>query len=88
MEDYINKKLNNLDDLRTDKALLNIWGIIKKWSDAKPDHKELNIIKEELAELGLLIAKKKVEEGNLRTALSQYRLKMLKAEGMINEMAE
>ena len=74
MEDYINKKLNNLDDLRTDKALLNIWNIIKKWSEAKPDHQELNIIKEELTELGLLIAKKKVEEGNLRTALSDYRL--------------
>lgn len=83
MEDYINKKLNNLDDLRTDKALLNIWNIIKKWSEAKPDHKELNIIKEELAELGLLIAKKKVEEGNLRTALSDYRLRLAKAESNI-----
>ena len=83
MEDYINKKLNNLDDLRTDKALLNIWNIIKKWSDAKPEHKELNIIKEELAELGLLIAKKKVEEGNLRTALSDYRLRLTKAENTV-----
>ena len=83
MEEFINKKLNNLDDLRTDTALLNIWGIIKKWSDAKPDHKELNIIKEELAELGLLIAKKKVEEGNLRTALSDYRLRLAKAESEI-----
>tara|TARA_Y100000401_G_C8249641_1_gene187432 strand:+ start:423 stop:689 length:267 start_codon:yes stop_codon:yes gene_type:complete len=88
MDEFINKKLNNLDDLRIDTALLNMWGIIKKWSEAKPDHKELNLVKEELQELGLLIAKKKVEEGNLRTALSQYRLKMLKAEGMINEMAE
>ena len=83
MEEFINKKLNNLDDLRTDTALLNIWGIIKKWSDAKPDHKELNIIKEELAELCLLIAKKKVEEGNLRTALSDYRLRLAKAESEI-----
>ena len=83
MEDYINKKLNNLDDLRTDKALLNIWNIIKKWSEAKPDHKELNIIKEELTELGLLIAKKKVEEGNLRTALSDYRLRLTKAESTV-----
>ncbi|QDP56376.1 MAG: hypothetical protein GOVbin150_18 [Prokaryotic dsDNA virus sp.] len=83
MDEFINKKLNNLDDLRTDKALLNIWGIIKKWSEAKPDHKELNIIKEELAELGLLIAKKKVEEGNLRTALSDYRLRLAKAESKI-----
>ena len=83
MEDYINKKLNNLDDLRTDKALLNIWNIVKKWSEAKPDHKELNIIKEELTELGLLIAKKKVEEGNLRTALSDYRLRLAKAESNI-----
>ena len=83
MEELINKKLNNLDDLRTDKALLNIWNIIKKWSEAKPDHKELNIIKEELAELGILIAKKKVEEGNLRTALSDYRLRLTKAESKI-----
>ena len=83
MDEFINKKLNNLDDLRTDKALLNIWGIIKKWSEAKPDHKELNIIKEELAELGLLIAKKKVEEGNLRTALSDYRLRLAKAESTV-----
>ena len=83
MDEFINKKLNNLDDLRTDKALLNIWGIIKKWSEAKPDHKELNIIKEELAELGLLIAKKKVEEGNLRTALSNYRLRLTKAENTV-----
>ena len=83
MDEFINKKLNNLDDLRTDKALLNIWGIIKKWSEAKPDHKELNIIKEELAELGLLIAKKKVDEGNLRTALSDYRLRLAKAESKI-----
>lgn len=83
MEELINKKLNNLDDLRTDKALLNIWNIIKKWSEAKPDHKELNIIKEELAELGLLIAKKKVEEGNLRTALSDYRLRLAKAENTV-----
>ena len=83
MEDYINKKLNNLDDLRTDKALLNIWNIIKKWSEAKPDHQELNIIKEELTELGLLIAKKKVEEGNLRTALSEYRLRLAKAESTV-----
>ena len=83
MEDYINKKLNNLDDLRTDKALLNIWNIIKKWSEAKPDHQELNIIKEELTELGLLIAKKKVEEGNLRTALSHYRLRLANAESKI-----
>jgi|TARA_R100000482_G_scaffold103362_1_gene46229 hypothetical protein len=83
MEDYINKKLNNLDDLRTDKALLNIWNIIKKWSEAKPDHQELNIIKEELTELGLLIAKKKVEEGNLRTALSDYRLRLAKAESTV-----
>jgi len=83
MEELINKKLNNLDDLRTDKALLNIWNIIKKWSEAKPDHKELNIIKEELTELGLLIAKKKVEEGNLRTALSDYRLRLAKAESTV-----
>ena len=83
MEELINKKLNNLDDLRTDKALLNIWNIIKKWSEAKPDHKELNIIKEELTELGLLIAKKKVEEGNLRTALSDYRLRLTKAENTV-----
>ena len=83
MEELINKKLNNLDDLRTDKALLNIWGIIKKWSEAKPDHKELNLVKEELQELGLLIAKKKVEEGNLRTALSDYRLRLAKAESEI-----
>ena len=83
MDEFINKKLNNLDDLRTDKALLNIWGIIKNGSEAKPDHKELNIIKEELAELGLLIAKKKVEEGNLRTALSDYRLRLAKAESKI-----
>jgi len=83
MEEFINKKLNNLDDLRTDTALLNIWGIIKKWSEAKPDHKELNIIKEELTELGILIAKKKVEEGNLRTALSDYRLRLAKAESEI-----
>ena len=83
MEELINKKLNNLDDLRIDTALLNMWGIMKKWSEAKPDHKELNIIKEELAELGLLIAKKKVEEGNLRTALSDYRLRLAKAESEI-----
>lgn len=83
MEELINKKLNNLDDLRIDKAILNIYGIIKKWSDAKPEHKELNIIKEELTELGLLIAKKKVEEGNLRTALSNYRLRLTKAENTV-----
>ena len=83
MEEFINKKLNNLDDLRIDTALLNMWGIMKKWSEAKPDHKELNVMKEEFTELGLLIAKKKVEEGNLRTALSDYRLRLAKAESEI-----
>ena len=88
MDEIINKKLENLDDLRIDTALLTMYDILKVWLEAKPDHKELNALKNALTELGLLIAKKKVEEGNLRTALSQYRLKMLKAEGMINEMAE
>ena len=88
MDETINKKLENLDDLRIDTALLTMYDILKVWLEAKPDHKELNTLKNALTELGLLIAKKKVEEGNLRTALSQYRLKMLKAEGMINEMAE
>ena len=83
MDEFINKKLNNLDDLRIDTAIINIYGILKKWSDAKPDHKELNIIKEEFTELGILIAKKKVDEGNLRTALSHYRLKLAKAESKI-----
>ena len=83
MDEFINKKLSNLDDLRIDTAILNIYGILKKWSDAKPDHKELNIIKEEFTELGILIAKKKVEEGNLRTALSDYRLRLAKAKSKI-----
>tara|TARA_R100000329_G_scaffold19701_2_gene19452 strand:- start:4941 stop:5207 length:267 start_codon:yes stop_codon:yes gene_type:complete len=88
MDETISKKLENLDDLRIDTALLTMYDILKVWLEAKPDHKELNTLNNALTELGLLIAKKKVEEGNLRTALSQYRLKMLKAEGMINEMAE
>ncbi|OUX36595.1 MAG: hypothetical protein CBE33_05220 [Candidatus Pelagibacter sp. TMED273] len=83
MEEFINKKLNNLDDLRIDNALLTMYDIIKVWLKAKPEHKELNALKDSLTELGLLIAKKKVEEGNLRTALSNYRLRLAKAESEI-----
>ena len=66
MNEQLLKKEKNLDDLKLETSLINAYNILKKWLDKKPNNKELNTLNDALIQIGIIIAVKQNEIGNLK----------------------
>ena len=73
------KKLDNLEDLRLNSALLVLQETIFDWCKKKPNNEKLNDVKDSLIEVSLLSTKLVVEKGTVHLALEDYRTKELRA---------
>ena len=73
------KKLENLEDLRLNSALLVLQEAIFDWSKKKPNNEKLIEVKDSLIEVSLLSTKLVVEKGTVHLALEDYRTKELRA---------
>lgn len=71
------KKEKNLDDLKLETSLINAYNIIKEWLDKKPDNKELNILNDALIQIGIIMAVKQNEIGNLKVINKEQKTKIL-----------
>lgn len=67
------KKLDNLEDLRLNSALLVLQETIFDWYKKKPDNERLSEVKDSLVEVSLLSTKLIVEKGTFHLALEDYR---------------
>lgn len=72
-------KLDNLEDLRLNSALLLLQETIFDWSKKKPDNEKLSKVKDSLIEVSLLSTKLIVEKGTFHLALEDYRSTSLRA---------
>ena len=77
MNEQLLKKEKNLDDLKLETSLINAYEILKKWLDKKPNNKELNILNDALIQIGIIIAVKQNEIGNLKAINKELKLKLL-----------
>lgn len=77
MNEQLLKKEKNLDDLKLETSLINAYNILKKWLDKKPNNKELNTLNDALIQIGIIIAVKQNEIGNLKAINKELKLKLL-----------
>ena len=73
------KKLDNLEDLRLNSALLVLQETIFDWCKKKPNNEKLTDVKDSLVEVSLLSTKLVVEKGTVHIALEDYRTRELRA---------
>lgn len=73
------KKLDNLEDLRLNTALLVLQEAIFDWAKKKPNNEKLIEVKDSLVEVSLLSTKLIVDKGTVHLALEDYRTKELRA---------
>lgn len=79
MNDPINKKMNNLEELDLTSSLLVMQVMLKQWIKLKPNNNDLAKFKEALLEVTFITNKMIVDKRNYYNIISQYRADKLRA---------
>ena len=79
MNNPINKKINNLEELELTSSLLVMQVFIKQWIKLKPNNNDLEKFKQALLEVTFITNKMIVDKRNYYKIISQYRADKLRA---------
>jgi|8_EtaG_2_1085327.scaffolds.fasta_scaffold412492_1 hypothetical protein len=79
MNDPINKKMNNLEELELTSSLLVMQVFIKQWIKLKPNNNDLEKFKQALLEVTFITNKMIVDKRNYYNIIGQYRADKLRA---------
>ena len=79
MNNPINKKINNLEELELTSSLLVMQVFIKQWIKLKPNNNDLEKFKQALLEVTFITNKMIVDKRNYYKIIGQYRADKLRA---------
>ena len=73
MRDTMQKKFDNLDDLKLTNSLLIMQESVKGWCEARPDNEQLKQVREALLNVTFITNKLQLDRGTYHLAIDQYR---------------
>ena len=73
------KKFDSIDQARLDSSLVILQSLIKQWSDARPENKNLQLAREAIITISVITSKMALDSGNFSIAMEDYRLRSLRS---------
>lgn len=79
MRETMQKKFDNLDDLKLTNSLLIMQENVSNWCKAKPENKQLKEVREALLNVTFITNKLQLDRGNYHLAIDQYRSQSIRS---------
>lgn len=73
MKDTMQKKFDNLDDLKLTNSLLIMQENVSEWCNARPENEQLKEVREALLNVTFITNKLQLDRGTYHLAIDQYR---------------
>jgi len=73
MRDTMQKKFDNLDDLKLTNSLLIMQENVIEWCNARPENEQLKEVREALLNVTFITNKLQLDRGTYHLAIDQYR---------------
>jgi len=73
MRDIMQKKFDNLDDLKLTNSLLIMQENVIEWCNARPENEQLKEVREALLNVTFITNKLQLDRGTYHLAIDQYR---------------
>lgn len=79
MRETMQKKFDNLDDLKLTNSLLIMQENVSNWCKAKPQNEQLKEVREALLNVTFITNKLQLDRGNYHLAIDQYRSQSIRS---------
>lgn len=79
MRETMQKKFDNLDDLKLTNSLLIMQENVSNWCKAKPENEQLKEVREALLNVTFITNKLQLDRGNYHLAIDQYRSQSIRS---------